>query len=239
MNRIDEQFTRTPFYGVPRMTAQLKRLGHTIGKKLVRRLMRQMGLEAIYPKPRTSQQKYPKHKVYPYLLRDVEITRPSQVWSADITYIRLNRGFAYLIAILDWFSRYVLSWRLSSSLECLDEAFESGRSEIFNTDQGVQFTSLDFTQRLIQKNVLISMDGRGRVFDNIFVERLWRSVKYENVYIHDYSTIPEAREGLKHYFEFYNAERLHESLGYQTPWEIFSGSRNVNLLPQKQMIFTP
>ena len=196
---IDEQYTLMPFYGVPRMTAHLKRLGYAVGEKLTRRLMRDMGLEAIYPKPKTSR-KHSGHKVYPYLLRDVEVARPNQVWATDITYIRLMRGFAYLVAIMDWFSRYVISWRLSNNLEvafcleCLDEALEYRQPEIFNSDQGSQFTSLDFTGRLLENRISISMDGRGRVFDNIFVERLWRSVKYENVYIQGYQIIPEARE---------------------------------------------
>jgi putative transposase len=235
MNLIDEQFTRMPFYGVPKMMAYLKRLGHEVGEKRVRRLMRQMGLIAIYPKPKTSW-KHPEHKIYPYLLRDVEVTRPNQVWTADITYVRLLCGFAYLVAIIDWFSRYVLAWRLSNTLEaafcieCLEEALEYGSPEIFNTDQGSQFTSGEFTKRLLEKKIAISMDGRGRVFDNIFVERLWRSVKYENVYIKGYQTIPEAQVGLTDYFKLYNTERLHEALGYQTPWEIYSGLGRLDLL---------
>jgi putative transposase len=235
MNLIDEQFTKMPFYGVPRMTAYLKRLGHKVGEKRVRRLMRQMGLIAIYPKPKTSR-KHPEHKVYPYLLRDVVVSRPNQVWAADITYIRLLRGFAYLVAIIDWFSRYVLAWRLSNTLEagfcieCLEEAAEYGNPEIFNTDQGSQFTSAEFTKRLADKRIAISMDGRGRVFDNIFVERLWRSVKYENVYIKGYQTIPEAKMGLAEYFKLYNTERLHEALNYQTPWEVYSGLGRLDLL---------
>ncbi len=229
MHLIDAQFTLMPFYGVPRMTEHLKRLGYPVGHKRVRRLMRQMGLQAIYPKPKTSKP-HPEHTVYPYLLRGMAITRPNQVWAADITYIRLLRGFAYLVAIMDWFSRYVLAWRLSNTLdtdfcvECLKEALELyGLPEIFNSDQGSQFTSNDFTGALFEQGILISMDGRGRVFDNIFVERLWRSVKYENVYIHGYQAVPEARTGLKQYFELYDFERLHESLDYQTPWEIYSG----------------
>ena len=235
MHLIDEQFTRMPFYGVPKMTAYLKRLGHEVGEKRVRRLMRQMGLIAIYPKPKTSK-KHPEHKIYPYLLRNVEVTRPNQVWAADITYIRLLCGFAYLVAIIDWFSRYVVAWRLSNTLEaafcieCLEEALEYGCPEIFNTDQGSQFTSVQFTKRVLEKKIAISMDGRGRVFDNIFVERLWRSVKYENVYIKGYQTIPEAQVGFTDYFGLYNSERLHEALGYQTPWEVYSGLGRLNLL---------
>lgn len=229
MNLIDAQFTLMPFYGVPRMTAYLKRLGYPVGPDRVRKLMRQMGLHAIYPGPKTSKP-HPEHKIYPYRLRGVEIFRPNQVWAADITYIRLLRGFAYLVAIMDWFSRYVLAWRLSVTLEadfcveCLKEALELyGVPDIFNTDQGSQFTSNDFTDTLLKRGILISMDGRGRVFDNIFVERLWRSVKYENVYIYDYQQVAEARGGLRQYFEIYDFKRLHESLDYRTPWEIYSG----------------
>ena len=233
MDLIDERFTQMPFYGVPRMTAHLKRLGYKVGPDRVRKLMRQMGLQAIYPGPKTSR-KHPEHKVYPYLLKGLDINRPNQVWAADITYIRLLRGFAYLVAVMDWFSRYVLAWRLSNTLEadfcveCLEQALEFGIPEIFNTDQGSQFTGNDFTGVLLDQEIDISMDGRGRVFDNIFVERLWRSVKYENVYIQGYQEIPEARLGLKEYFDLYNIERLHESLGYQTPWEIYSGFAVLN-----------
>jgi len=228
MDLIDKQFTRMPFYGVPRMTAHLKRLGYPVGPDRVRTLMRRMGLEAIYPRPKTSR-KHPEHKIYSYLLKGVEITRPNQVWAADITYIRLMKGFAYLVAIMDWFSRYVLAWRLSNTLEadfcieCLEHALIYGVPEIFNTDQGSQFTGNRFTGVLLNCGVAISMDGRGRVFDNIFVERLWRSVKYENVYIQGYQIIPEAQTGLGQYFTLYNSERLHESLNYHTPWEIYSG----------------
>jgi len=236
MHLIDEQFTLMPYYGVPRMTAHLKRQGEAVGEKRVRRLMRQMGLYAIYPKPKTSRS-HPEHKIFPYLLREVEVTRPNQVWAADITYIRLQRGFAYLVAIMDWFSRYVLAWRLSntletvSCLECLEEALRYGRPDIFNTDQGSQFTSLDFTGLLLERDIDISMDGRGRVFDNIFVERLWRSVKYENVYIKGYQLIPEATTGLGEYFRLYNTIRLHESLNYQTPWEVYSGLGQPEIAP--------
>jgi putative transposase len=228
MNQLDKQYTKTPFYGVRKMREYLQRLGYNIGKDKVRALLRGMGLMAIYPKPKTSKP-HPEHKIYPYLLKDVEIIRPNQVWSADITYIRLTQGFAYLVVIIDWYSRYILSWRLSNSLEtdfcieALKEALTYGRSDIFNSDQGVQFTSEAFTKLLLEKGITISMDGRGRVFDNIFVERLWRSVKYENVYLHGYQTIPEAREGLKQYFNFYNMERFHQALGNKTPWEVYSG----------------
>jgi putative transposase len=228
MNLIDEKYTDMPYYGVPRMTEHLRQSGHVTGPKLVRRLMRQMGLEAIYPKPKMSK-RHPEHKIYPYLLKDVKIKRPNHVWSTDITYIRLRNGFAYLVAIIDWFSRCVLSWRLSNSLDvdfcldCLDEAVHYyGTPDIFNTDQGSQFTSIDFTERLKNNNITISMDGRGRVFDNIFVERLWRTVKYEDIYIHDYQTIPQARSGLGDYFPKYNTKRLHSSLNYQTPWNIYT-----------------
>jgi len=236
MNLIDVRFTLMPFYGVPRMTAYLKRQGEAVGKKRVRRLMRQMGLYAIYPKPKTSQP-HPEHKIFPYLLRGVDITRPNQVWAADITYIRLLRGFAYLVAIMDWFSRYVLAWRLSNNMEadfcieCLEEALRYGRPDIFNTDQGSQFTSLEFTGCLLKAGIDISMDGRGRVFDNIFVERLWRSVKYEDVYIHGYQVIPEAKTGLGKYFRLYNLDRQHESLNYLTPWEMYSGLGQLQIVP--------
>ena len=226
------------------MTAYLKRLGYRVGKKRVRRLMRQMGLQAIYPKPKTSR-KHPEHKIYPYLLKGLEITRPNQVWAADITYIRLRQGFAYLVAIMDWFSRYVLAWRLSNTLEadfcvdCLGQALEYSTPEIFNTDQGSQFTSGAFTGALLDQGIAISMDGCGRVFDNIFVERLWRSVKYENVYIYEYRTIPEARRGLKQYFDLYNLERLHESLNYQTPWEVYSGIEYFETTTSDLLISTP
>ena len=228
MNLLDEQYTKTPFYGVRRMREFLQRLGYEVGKDRVRTLLRDMGLMAVYPKPKTSKP-HPEHKIYPYLLEDVEIIRPNQVWSTDITYIRLAQGFAYLVAVIDWYSRYVLSWKLSNSLEvdfCLEalkEALGYGKPEIFNSDQGSQFTSEAFTGLLLENGIAISMDGRGRVFDNIFVERLWRSVKYENVYLHGYQAIPEARQGLKQYFDFYNTERFHQGLDYKTPWEVYSG----------------
>jgi putative transposase len=226
---IDEVFTRMPFYGVPRMTAELQRRGHEVGRKRVRRLMRELGLAAIYPRPRLSQP-HPEHEVYPYLLRGLNVNRPNQVWCSDITYIRLRRGFVYLVAVMDWFSRYVLGWELSISLEtafcleALEAALARGRPEIFNTDQGSQFTSQAFTGRLQAAKIAISMDGRGRCFDNIFVERLWRSVKYEEVYPHDYCGVREARRGLKNYFALYNDDRLHQSLDYQTPAQVhFNG----------------
>jgi putative transposase len=228
MNVIDEQHTKTPFYGVKKMTKQLERMGYEVGRDHVRTLMRTMGLYAIYPGPNTSK-KAQAHKIYPYLLRDVAVIRSNQVWSADITYIRLLKGFAYLVAIIDWYSRYVLSWKLSNSLEtrfcldALDEALQRGQPEIFNTDQGSQFTSDEFTGRLLRSGIAISMDGRGRALDNVFVERLWRSVKYEDIYIKGYETIPQTMDGLDMYFPFYNRERIHQSLDYQTPWEVHHG----------------
>lgn len=228
MNLIDEQYTRTPFYGVNKMTAWLIRQGYTVNPKRIRRLMRKMGLEAIYPKPRLSLSTS-ENKKYPYLLRDLEIERPDQVWCADITYIRMRQGFLYLMAIMDWYSRYVLAWRLSNTLDtgfCLDAlnaALVISQPEIFNTDQGVQFTSAEFTKRLQEAEIRISMDGRGRVFDNIFVERLWRTVKYEEVYIHSYEGVHDTLSNLERYFRFYNTERIHESLGYMTPHEVYFG----------------
>ena len=222
MRLLDEQYTRTPFYGVRRMAWWLGQQGFSVNPKRVRRLMRQMGLEAIYCKPRLSVPA-PGHRIYPYLLRDITIDRPNQVWSSDITYIRLKQGFIYLVAVMDWFSRYVLAWEVSVSMEtsfcvaALDWALQHGRPEIFNTDQGAQFTSEDFTGRLKTQGIGISMDGRGRVFDNIFIERLWRTVKYEEVYLKDYSDVLEALSNLKSFFAFYNQERPHQSLGYLTP----------------------
>ena len=231
MRLIDKQYTKTPFYGWPRMTAYLKRPphGYVINHKRVQRLMRKMGLQAIYPKPRTS--KAAKgHKVYPYLLCHLAITHPNQVWSADITYIPMLRGFMYLAAVMDWYSRYVLAWQLSNTLDglfCLDAldlALAQGQPDIFNTDQGAQFTALAFTSRLAATGIRISMDGRGRALDNVFVERLWRSVKYEHVYLYEYETVPGLEKGLGEYFTFYNHERPHQSLSYQTPAEVhFAG----------------
>jgi len=226
MKLIDEQYTLRPFYGVPRMTAWLRREGHLVNPKKVRRLMRLMGLEAIYPKPRLSQS-CPGHKRYPYLLKGLVIDHSDQVWCSDITYIRLLHGFVYLTVVMDWFSRYVLSWELSITLDkefclkALEKALSVSKPEIFNTDQGSQFTSEEFTGRLEDAGVRISMDGKGRLYDNIFVERLWRTVKYEEVYLHDYLSVSEARERLALYFHFYNSERLHKSLGYQTPYEVY------------------
>jgi putative transposase len=228
MQLIDQQYTRTPFYGWPRMTAYLRRLGHVVNPKRVRRLMQRMGLQAIYPKPRTSVPA-PDHKIYPYLLRGLVISRQNQVWSADITYVPLPKGFMYLVAIIDWFSRYVLAWQLSNTLDsyfclqALQQAFQHGQPEIFNTDQGAQFTSRAFTDRLNAAHIRISMDGRGRALDNIFVERLWRTVKYEDIYLQQYATVPALVTGLTRYFTFYNNERLHQSLDYRTPAEVHFG----------------
>jgi putative transposase len=222
MRLVDEQYMRTPFYGSRRMRAWLRTEGYTVSRKRIQRLMRTMGLEAIYPRPKTTVVAN-EHKIYPYLLRGVKIVRPNQVWSTDITYIPMRSGFLYLVAILDWYSRYVLSWTISNSLErsfcleALDRALERSKPEIFNTDQGCQFTSVEFTGRLLAAGIKVSMDGRGRALDNVFVERLWRSVKYEEVYIKDYSSARIAIRSLGQYFRFYNEERLHQSLEYQTP----------------------
>ena len=226
MRLLDEKYTRTPFYGVLRMTVWLGKEGHGVNPNRVRRLMRLMGLEAIYPKPRLSQGG-PGHKIYPYLLSGVPIERSNQVWSTDITYIRLRHGFVYLVAVMDWYSRYVLSWEISVTMDtafcitALDWALRRGRPEIFNSDQGAQFTSHDFTKRLLDEGIRISMDGRGRVFDNIFVERLWRTVKYEDIYLKDYVDVPMLMGGLGAYFDFYNRERPHQSLGYRTPESVY------------------
>ena len=228
MRLLDAQYTATPFYGSRRMTAWLRGKGYTVNRKRVARLMRQMGIEAIYTKPHLSQPRA-GHKIYPYLLRGVKIERVNHVWSADITYVRLQQGFIYLVAVIDWCSRYVLSWAVSITLEsafcleALERALRWGRPEIFNTDQGAQFTSLAFTERLRQGEIQISMDGRGRALDNIFVERLWRSVKYEEVYLREYNTVQEAKQGLGRYFGFYNDERLHQALGYRTPAAVYRG----------------
>jgi putative transposase len=234
MNVIDEEFTKRPCLGSRQMKWRLRDLGYWIGRKRTRRLMRLMGLEAVFPKKNTSRPN-PDHPVYPYLLRDVIITRPNQVWSMDITYVRLGKGFVYLVAVVDWASRYVIAWRLSNTLtadfcvECLEEALEYGKPEIFNTDQGCQFTSEEFTRVLLDRGIRISMDGRGRALDNIFVERLWRTVKYEDIYLKGYQTIPEAQNGLRDYFDYYNMQRRHSSLEYKTPWMIFSGLETIDL----------
>ena len=227
MSKIDEEYTRRPFYGVRRIRWHLRKIGHNVGHRRVRRLMRQMDLTAIYPKPRLSAPNK-EHRIFPYLLRGLNIDHANQVWSTDITYIRLRHGFIYLVAIMDWFSRYVISWdvsttlELDSSLRCLEDALKQSKPEIFNSDQGSQFTSLPFTQRLKDAEIKISMDGRGRAFDNIFIERLWRTVKYEEVYLHDYESVNAAKDSLNKYFDFYNYERPHQSLEDKTPWEIYS-----------------
>ena len=226
MRLLDEQYTRPPFYGIRRMTAWLETQGYAVNHKRVQRLLRLMGLEAIYQRPRLSAPA-PGQRIYPYLLRGVKIARVNQVWSTDITYIRLLHGFIYLVAIIDWFSRYVLSWEVSVTLDgdfcasALERALAVAQPETFNTDQGAQFTSQGFTGLLLGHGIKISMDGRGRALDNIFVERLWRSVKYEEVYLHDYQHVPAAISGLGNYFNFYNSERLHQSLAYKTPEAVY------------------
>lgn len=222
MRAIDEQYLKTPFYGS-------RKIAETLGynRKRVQRLMRLMGLQAIYRKPRTTIPSS-EHKVYPYLLRGVAITRPNQVWASDITYLPMRHGFLYLVAIMDWFSRYVISWRLSNTLdagfcvEALEEALQHERPEIFNTDQGAQFTSKLFTSCLESRGVAISMDGRGRAIDNVMIERLWRTVKYEEVYLKDYVSAWEAEDSLAVYFQFYSHERIHQALGYRTPARVYT-----------------
>ena len=226
MTLMDRQYLKTPFYRSRRMSVWLRREGYLVNRKRVRRLMRVMGIEAIYRRPNTSRPS-PENKVYPYLLRGLEVSGVNQVWMADITYIPMARGFLYLVAIMDWYSRYVLAWRLSNTLDAdfcvdaLEEALRQGKPQIFNTDQGSQFTSEAFTSMLLEHGIRISMDGKGRYIDNIFVERLWRSVKYEEVYLKAYQNVPEARAGIGAYLRFYNHERPHQALGYQTPQEIF------------------
>lgn len=225
MRLIDEQYLKTPFWGSRNMTTFLRRQGHLVNRKRTQRLLQKMGLEGMCPGPSTSR-RHPRHKVYPYLLRDVAIERPNQVWSSDITYIPLRHGYLYLVAVLDWYSRFVLSWRLSNSLDtefclaALDDALEWGRPEIFNTDQGAQFTSREFTDRLRSNSIAISMDGRGRALDNVFIERLWRSVKYEDIYLKEYATGTDCQQGLRSYFQFYCHERPHQSLDNRTPWSV-------------------
>ena len=226
MRLLDEEYTAHPFLGSRRLTKWLIEQGEPVNRKRVQRLLRIMGLEAIYPKPKLSAAGR-GHRLYPYLLRNVRIERPNQVWSTDITYVPLASGFMYLAAILDWFSRYVLAWRLSNTLdgsfclEMLDEALSRGRPEVFNTDQGVQFTSVAWTGRLESAGVSVSMDGRGRCLDNVFVERLWRTVKYEDIYLRGYETVPQLQRGLGRYFPYYNEERLHQSLDYRTPAVVY------------------
>jgi putative transposase len=227
MKMIDRQYLEAPFYGARKIAACLRGRGHVVNRKRVRRLMNLMGLKAIYRRPWTSKPST-GHKIYPYLLGDMKITRPNQVWAADITYIPMKRGFLYLVAIIDWYSRYVLAWRLSNTLEAdfcveaLREALKKGKPEIFNTDQGRQFTSEAFTRLLEQHGVKISMDGKGSYNDNLFIERLWRTVKYEEVYLKAYRDGSEARQSLDSYFRFYNAARPHQALGYRTPGEVYA-----------------
>jgi putative transposase len=226
MRWLDEQYLKTPFWGSRNMATWLRQQGFAINRKRVQRLMRLMGLEGMTPRPTTTKPA-PGHRVFPYLLRNVEITDADHVWSTDITYIPMRHGYLYLAAILDWHSRYVLSWRLSNRLdscfcvEALEEALAQSQPEIFNSDQGSQFTSQEFTSRLLDRAVAISMDGRGRALDNAFIERLWRSVKYENIYLKDYATVDEVYEGLKEYFWFYNRERFHQALDNQTPYQVY------------------
>jgi putative transposase len=228
MRLIDEEYTRHPFYGSRRMTAWLSRKGYDVNRKRVARLMRKMGIEAVYPGRNLSRQAADDRK-YPYLLRGVEIESPDHVWSSDITYIRMKRGFVYLVAVMDWHSRYVLSSEVSNTLDkefclkALRDALEASRPKIFNTDQGAQFTSAEFVGCLTENGISISMDGRGRALDNVFVERLWRSVKYEEVYLREYSDAREAARRLRQYLWFYNMERPHQSLNYKTPHEVYSG----------------
>lgn len=231
MRRIDEQFMETPFYGSRQMARHLKRQGYDVGRKRIRRLMARMGLQAVYQKPKTTV-RHPEHRTYPYLLRGLVIDRPDQVWCADITYIPMRRGFLYLVAIMDWHSRKVLAWRLSNTMDvefciaALEEAMmKHGRPEIFNTDQGSQFTSPRFTEILRDAGVRLSMDGRGRWLDNVFIERLWRSLKYECVYLHAFETGSEARLGIGKWIEYYNQHRPHSTLGGQTPDEIYLGTQ--------------
>ncbi len=228
MRLLDEQYTRTPYYGVLRMVAYLRSLGHKVNPKRVRRLLRTMGLEAVYQKPNTSRPN-PEHTIYPYLLRGLAIDRCDQVWSTDITYVRLASGFVYLMAVIDWYSRYVLGWALSTTLdadfciEAVGKILERRQCDLFNTDQGPQFTTPRFTRPLLDRGIKISMDGRGRALDNIFVERLWRTVKYEYVYLQEIQSVREVWLGLRDYFNFYNNERFHQSLDYRTPAQVYFG----------------
>ena len=226
MRLIDEQYLETPFYGSRRMAEHLVRAGHAVNRKRIQRLMRTMGLEGLFPGRKTTIPA-PGHKVYPYLLRGLTIDRPNQVWCSDITYLPLRHGFLYLVAVMDWFSRHVLAWRLSNTLdaafciEAAEAALSRGRPEIFNTDQGSQFTSEAFTSLLVRNCVAISMDGRGRAMDNVFIERLWRSVKYEDIYLKDYSNGADVNDGLKRWFDLYTYRRPHQGLAYRTPFEVY------------------
>jgi putative transposase len=232
MRLIDQEYTRAPFYGYRKMTVRLNKAhGYHLNRKRIARLMGKMGLQAIYPRARTSSANK-QHKKYPYLLRGRKVNRPNQVWAADITYVPLPQGFMYLVAVMDWFSRYVLAWQLSNTLEvtfcvtALRQALQQTEPDIFNTDQGAQFTAHDFTDELEAAGIKISMDGRGRCFDNIFVERLWRTVKYEDIYLKEYETGPTLSTGLGEYFQLYNYERPHQSLGYQVPAEVYFGTKH-------------
>lgn len=225
MAKIDEIYTRNPFFGSRRIMIELKKYNLPVGRRKVQTLMDKMGIEAIYPRPNLSKPDF-EHRVYPYLLKDLKIERPNQVWCSDITYIRMTNGWLYLVVVMDWFSRYILSWELSNTLDtafcvsAMQAALEIGKLEIFNTDQGSQFTSNLFTSELLNCDIRVSMDGRGRAFDNIFIERFWRTVKYEEVYIKEYRTVIDAYSGLKGFIKFYNDERLHQSLSYKSPSEV-------------------
>jgi putative transposase len=233
MRRLDELYTDNPFYGIRRMTACLRQEGELVNHKRVQRLLRLMGLEALYPKPNLSKAA-PNHRLYPYRLRGVEIERVDQVWSCDITYLPMAKGFVYLIAIMDWYSRYILAWEISVTMEvdfCLDalgRALQVSQPEIFNTDQGSQFTSLAFTSRLLEADITISMDGKGRCFDNIWIERFWRSLKWEDIYLKEYGSVEELLAGLKAYFDKYNQRRPHQSLNYRTPAAVYFEQLNKN-----------
>jgi putative transposase len=226
LRMLDEQYLKTPFYGSRKMAIWLGEQGFVINRKRVQRLMRLLGLEGLAPR-RSTTKPAPGHRIFPYLLRGIAITHADQVWSTDITYIPMRNGFLYLAAILDWYSRYVLSWRLSNRLEstfcleALEGALTQAQPEIFNSDQGVQFTSEAFTSRLLERAVAVSMDGRGRALDNAFIERLWRTVKYEEIYLKEYRSVEEAYEELKRYFWFYNHERFHQALDYRTPYQVY------------------
>ena len=229
MRRIDEQYLQTPFFGSRRMATELSTEDCAVNRKRVQRLMRTMGIAALYPRKSTSVPGV-GHRVYPYLLRGLSIDRANQVWCSDITYVPMERGFMYLVAVMDWYSRYVLSWRLSNTLDAefcvsaLEQALQRGKPEIFNTDQGAQFTSREFTGVLQANQVAISMDGRGRALDNVFIERLWWSVKYEEVYLKAYGTVADLHEGLAWYFDFYDHRRKHQALAKRTPYEVFQAS---------------
>jgi putative transposase len=246
LREIDAEYTRHPFYGSRKMTVYLCGMGHQINRKRVQRLMGMLGLAGMAPGPNTSRP-HPKHKIYPYLLRGLDVIRPNQVWSTDITYIRLARGFVYLVAVMDWYSRKVLAWQLSNTLDggfcvdCLEQALQTfGTPEIFNTDQGCQFTADAFTGVLKAHGICISMDGRGRALDNVFVERLWRDVKHEDIYLKGYGTVPEVQSGLTEYMVFRNSERTHQSLNYSTPDVVYrtasgGGARIVDKFKDKNI----